>query len=41
VVCPWHAFEFEVTSGRCLNNPNLQIPCFPVKVEGQDILVQV
>ena len=41
VVCPWHAFEFEVTSGRCLTNPNLQIPCFPVRIEGQDILVQV
>ena len=41
ITCPWHAFEYEVTSGRCLTNPSLQITCFPVKLEGQDILVQV
>jgi nitrite reductase/ring-hydroxylating ferredoxin subunit len=41
ISCPWHAFEYEVTSGRCLTNPSLQIPCYPVKLEGQDILVQV
>jgi nitrite reductase (NADH) small subunit len=41
ITCPWHAFEYEVTTGRCLTNPNLQIACYPVKMEGQDILVQV
>jgi nitrite reductase (NADH) small subunit len=41
ISCPWHAFEYEVSSGRCLTNPNLQIACYPVKLEGQDILVQV
>ena len=41
ITCPWHAFEYDVTSGRCLTNPALQIACFPVKLEGQDILVQV
>ena len=41
VTCPWHAFEFEVTTGRCLTQPNLKIACFPVKVEGPDILVQL
>ena len=41
ITCPWHAFEFEVSSGRCLTNPNLSIVCLPVKVEGQDILVQL
>ena len=41
ITCPWHAFEYEVTTGRCLTNPNLQIACYPVKLEGQDILVEV
>lgn len=41
ITCPWHAFEYEVGSGTCLTNPNLRINCFPVKQEGQDILVQV
>lgn len=41
LTCPWHAFEFEVGSGKCLTNPNLSTPCFAVKQEGQDILVQI
>jgi nitrite reductase/ring-hydroxylating ferredoxin subunit len=41
IACPWHAFEYEVSSGRCLTNPNLQLGCYPVKLEGQDILVQI
>ena len=41
LTCPWHAFEFEVGSGKCLTNPRLSTPCFAVKQEGQDILVQI
>lgn len=41
ITCPWHGFQYDVTSGRCLTNPGLSITCHPVKVEGQDILVQV
>lgn len=41
VTCPWHGFQFEVASGRCLTNPALSVTCLPVKVEGQDILVLV
>jgi nitrite reductase (NADH) small subunit len=41
ITCPWHAFEYEVTTGRCLTNPNLRIACYPVRLEGQDILVEL
>jgi nitrite reductase/ring-hydroxylating ferredoxin subunit len=41
ITCPWHGFQFEVTSGRCLTNPALSIGCLAVRVEGQDILVRV
>ena len=41
LTCPWHAFEFDLGSGKCLTNPNLSTPCFAVKQEGQDILVQI
>ena len=41
VMCPWHAWEFDVTSGACLGNPRLIQRKFSVKVEGQDIFVQV
>jgi len=39
--CPWHGWMFDVTDGRCQTNPMAAIPCYPVKVEGEDILVEV
>lgn len=41
VTCPWHAFQYDVTTGACLTNPALSVACYPVRIEGQDILVQV
>lgn len=41
VTCPWHGFQYDVTTGACKTNPALKIPCYPVRLEGQDILVQV
>ena len=40
VVCPWHAFEFDVTTGECRTNPALRVACFEVRVEGQDIFIR-
>jgi NAD(P)H-dependent nitrite reductase small subunit len=39
VICPWHGWEFDVTSGECHTNPKTRIATFPVKVEGNDVLV--
>ncbi len=39
IVCPWHAWVFDVTNGVSPVNPRAKIPCYPVKVEGKDILV--
>lgn len=41
VSCPWHNFQFDVTNGECLGNPSLKVACFPVRVEGEDILIQI
>lgn len=41
VVCPWHAWVFDVTNGQSPVNPRAKIPCFPVRVEGKDVLVSV
>ncbi len=39
IVCPWHAWVFDVSNGVSPVNPRAKIPCYPVKVEGTDILV--
>lgn len=41
IVCPWHAWVFDVTTGTSPVNPRAKIPCFPVKVEGSDVFVSV
>ena len=41
VSCPWHGWEYDVTSGACAMDPSLSLQTFPVKVEGNDILVSV
>ncbi len=41
VVCPWHAWEFDCTTGACDFNPAIVVKRYPVRVEGDDILVDV
>lgn len=39
VTCPWHAWEFDVTTGCNPENPNLKVPRHETKIEGDEILV--
>ena len=39
LTCPWHGWEFDVSSGECHTNTKTRISTFAVKVEGNDILV--
>ena len=41
VTCPWHGWQFDVTSGQHCLNANLQHPAFPVRLEGNDVLVEL
>ena len=39
VVCPWHAWRWDVTTGANANNPAVRVACYPVTVEGGNIFV--
>lgn len=41
VMCPWHAWSWDVRTGENTANPTLTIPTFEVKVEDGQILVKV
>ncbi|MGE0822830.1 MAG: Rieske (2Fe-2S) protein [Candidatus Binatia bacterium] len=41
VTCPWHGWEFDVTTGVNRDDPDTILQKFAVKVEGDDILVEV
>jgi nitrite reductase/ring-hydroxylating ferredoxin subunit len=41
VTCPWHGFQFDVTTGQHQTSRSLVHPKLAVKVEGDDVLVDV
>ncbi|PHR92736.1 MAG: nitrite reductase [Blastopirellula sp.] len=41
VMCPWHAWGFQLCDGAWLDNPKIKVDCFEVRVEGDEIQVKV
>jgi nitrite reductase (NADH) small subunit len=41
VTCPWHGWQFDVTTGRHCLNDNITHAHFSVKVEGDDLYVEI
>ena len=41
VVCPWHAWSFDARSGRSVFPDNEQVAVFPLKREGDALLIEL
>lgn len=41
VTCPWHGFQFDVTTGQHQTSKSLAQATFPIKVENGEILVEI
>ncbi len=41
VFCPWHDWQYDVTTGACLNAPGFEVRSFSVSVVDGDVLVEV
>ena len=41
VMCPWHAWSWDVRTGENTANPSLRIATYEVKVDEGDVLVRV
>ena len=41
VTCPWHGWQFNVTTGQHQTSQSLVHPSFPVKVDGDAIYVDL
>lgn len=39
VTCPWHGWQYDVTTGKVNQNPAVGVDCYPVEVRGEDIFV--
>lgn len=40
VTCPWHGWQFDVTTGSSPVNPAARVKKFEVKVEGEDLYIR-
>jgi len=41
VTCPWHGWQFDVISGKVMQNPAVGVDCYALEVRGEDIFVNV
>jgi len=41
VTCPWHGWQYDVKTGCNPDNDKIKVASFPLKVEGEDIWVEV
>ncbi|MCC6142085.1 MAG: NifU family protein [Nitrospira sp.] len=41
VTCPYHGFQYDLTSGECLTAPEVQLVPLPVRVTGTTVEVQI
>lgn len=39
VTCPWHGWQYDVTTGKVALNPAIGVQCYPVEVRGEDIFI--
>src|SRR4051812_19460147 len=41
VTCPWHAWRFRLSDGAWADNPRVKTGCYIVRVEGEDVQIQL
>jgi nitrite reductase (NADH) small subunit len=41
VVCPWHGWQYDPKTGELGHNSSVRIPIYPLKIEGDDVLVDL
>ena len=41
VVCPWHGWEWDPKTGQAGHSPAFRVTVYPIKVEGEDVLIEI
>ncbi len=41
LVCPWHGWEYNPSTGHLEGDPKTKLDVYPIKVENGDVLVDV
>lgn len=41
VTCPWHGWQYDVTTGKVVQNPSMGVACYPAEVRGDEVFVDI
>ena len=41
VTCPWHGWQYDVTSGKLVTNPAIGVETYPVELRGEEIYIDI
>jgi len=41
VTCPWHGWQYDVTTGKIVQNPSVGVACYAVEVRGAEVFVDL
>jgi nitrite reductase (NADH) small subunit len=41
IMCPWHAWEFDLKTGASSEDPSTAVAVYSVRIEGDNILVEL
>lgn len=41
IVCPWHGWQFDPKSGEAAHSALARLAVYPIKIEGEDVLVKI
>jgi 3-phenylpropionate/trans-cinnamate dioxygenase ferredoxin subunit len=41
VRCPWHKWDFDIASGRCVVDGRLRVRRYDVRIEGEELVVSL
>lgn len=41
LVCPWHGWQYDPRTGEAAHNPSAKVAVYPIKIEGDDVLVAI
>ena len=41
IICPWHGWQYDPKTGEAGHNPGVKVAVYSLKVEGDDVLVEI
>jgi nitrite reductase/ring-hydroxylating ferredoxin subunit len=41
VTCPWHLWRFNLKTGESEISPEARVPAYQVKIQGDDVLIEI